>query len=237
MKNKIAVLGCNGYVGSSLCNLLLNDNRFILYPINRENFKDFEEVNFDFVINASMPSRRYIAEKYPEKDFVESVDKTKYFLSKYKYDKFINISSFSVRTSPRSFYGGNRKIVEDLVFKKGGSNVRLGPMYSGIIRKSTLNDIVNGVDIKYSSDTKYSYCDVNWNSKYIIENIDAIKDLIEIGARDHISLGDLAKQIGSSSNFGDINDDQYCIDFSYGPTSKMVVEYVFRCQKNGVYCG
>lgn len=237
MKSNIAIIGSTGYVGSALFNCFSLDNNFLTYKITKNNFKQFYDQKFDLVINASNPAKRYISELDPIKDYNETVEKTKHFLSKYKYDKFINISSLSVRTNPESVYGRNRKIVEDLVLSKNNIVIRLGPMFGGITRNSTLQDIINNNPVKYSKDTSYGYCNINWSSVYIHDNIYNFDSLVEIGANDSITLGEIAKKIGSSTIFGSIKDDQYLEGFYKGPTAQLVVDHAIYCKNNNVDCG
>ena len=96
MKNKIGILGYKGFVGSAIASELKRKN--IPYKgISRENYKKNTQIEFEYLINCSNPSKRFWAKKNPMLDFKESVKKTEYFLKNYKFKKFIHISSVSAR--------------------------------------------------------------------------------------------------------------------------------------------
>ena len=57
--SKIAVIGCNGFVGSALCRYF-KSNEIPFYGINRDNFVDMRGTEFDIIINSAMPSKKGI---------------------------------------------------------------------------------------------------------------------------------------------------------------------------------
>jgi len=237
VKNSVAIIGSNGYVGSSLIESFKSYGGYLLQAINRENFTKFEGEHFDFVINASNPAKRFLAEENPKRDYEETVEKTQYFLSNYRYGRFITISSLSVRTSPNSAYGSNRKTVENLVLARNNFVVRLGPIYGGKKRNSILQDLINNTPIKYSAETKYGYCDVNWTSKYLLTHLNQLNHIVEIGAKDSISLREVAEGIQSTSTFGHLMDDQFIDNFPDGPEAKSVIAHANSCKRNNEWCG
>ena len=68
-------------------------------------------------------------------------------------------------------------------------------------------DMLNNSKVYFDGKSKYSFTDVSWNAKWIINNLNLKNQLIEVGATDYIELHKLAKLINSSSEFhGDIDD-------------------------------
>ena len=61
-----------------------------------------------------MPSKRFWAKTNPSLDYVETVEKTDFFTSKFKFKKFIHISSVSARCQLNTVYGKNKKKVKKL---------------------------------------------------------------------------------------------------------------------------
>ena len=109
---KVALIGCDGFVGNFIkLSLLKTENESIF--VNRENYNDHVNDTFDVVINAAMPSKRFWAKKNPRNDYIETVEKTSFFLNNYKYKKFIHISSVSARCEKNTVYGKNKKISEN----------------------------------------------------------------------------------------------------------------------------
>ena len=72
---KVALIGCNGFVGNFIkLSLLKTANECIF--VDRENYNEHVSDTFDIVINAAMPSKRFWAKKNPKLDYVETVEKT-----------------------------------------------------------------------------------------------------------------------------------------------------------------
>ena len=74
--------------------------------------------------------------------------------------------------------------------------------------------------------TKYSFSNVDWNGSYIAKNFEGISGTIEIGARNSISLDELALYAKSESDFIGENDDQFPLEFNNGPDVKEVFNFV-----------
>jgi hypothetical protein len=115
-----------------------------------------------------------------------------------------------------------------LVLAKGGGVVRLGPMFGGNRTFDTLHDILENRNVFFSGDTEYGYCDVAWNANYIVQKLLNLQELCEIGARNAISLVEIARELGSLSKFGKVNDTQRILDFETGPDALNVLEYAKR---------
>ena len=59
---KVALIGCDGFVGNFIkLSLLKTENESIF--VNRGNYNDHVNDTFDVVINAAMPSKRFWAKK------------------------------------------------------------------------------------------------------------------------------------------------------------------------------
>ena len=56
----IALIGSNGFVGESIRKCILNDKDILITCVTRENYEEArDEKEYDILINAAMPSKRY----------------------------------------------------------------------------------------------------------------------------------------------------------------------------------
>ena len=128
MKLNIGLLGYKGFIGSEISKLLESDTSCIVRKIDRELFDDkkIRNFNFDLLIHAANPARRFFANSNPEIDFKDTVEKITEIINCFKYKRLLLISSLSCRTQPDSIYGKHRLICEEMAHPNNGSVVRLG---------------------------------------------------------------------------------------------------------------
>ena len=156
-----------------------------------------------------MPSKRFWAKNNPELDYIETVTKTKNIIADFKFEKIIHISTVSARCQLDTVYGKNKKSSEELVKKtENYLIVRLGPMYGEGLTKGVLIDMINNKRVYIDGKSKYSFTDVSWCAKWILNNLNLKNKLVEIGSTDYIELSKLGKLINSNSEFEGILDDQ-----------------------------
>jgi len=84
----------------------------------------------------------------------------------------------------------------------------------GGLKKGVIIDILNGRDVFASADSKYGFTPVRWACESVKRRIDET-GVIEIGARDAITLGSMAEALNSQSVFRGARDDQV---FENAPT-------------------
>jgi dTDP-4-dehydrorhamnose reductase len=230
MKLSIGLLGYKGFIGSEISQLLESDRSCIVRKIDRELFADKEirNFNFDLLIHAANPARRFFANSNPEIDFKDTVEKITEIINCFKYKRLLLISSLSCRTQPDSIYGKHRLICEELAHQNNGAVVRLGPLFGGYRKNDTLHDILNNETVYYADDTKYCYANIDWVANFIVNNLFLLYDskISEVGARDWITLGEISKFVNSRSVFIGQNDDQVISSFELGPSAKEVFEFV-----------
>ena len=143
------------------------------------------------------------------------------------------ISSFSCRTQLYTNYGRFRRACELLVLTGNSLVIRLGPMFGGNRKKDMLHDILACRKVYAAAGTRYAYVDVAWAGQKIV---DLLKEerigIQEIGARNDVSLGDIAKHFNSKSLFEGIIEHQLTKKFSDGPDANEVYIYAekeFQC--------
>lgn len=198
--NKIAVIGSNGYVGSTLCKELMRDQSHTVVGVTRENYEEMKMQEYDIIINCAMPSGRFWAKNHPEEDFVETVKKTENLLKEWKYKKFIQISTVSARTQLDTIYGKNKAAAEALCNFGNNLIVRLGAIYSADTKKGALADMLAGKKVYVSGESKYSFIDLLFCARWIVENLDK-SGIIELGGKNAVALNEVAKRLGKDIEF------------------------------------
>ena len=160
-----------------------------------------------------MPSKRFWAKNNPDLDFIETVEKTKFFIEKFIYKKFIHLSSVSARCQIHTIYGANKKKSEDIVLKNSNNLIlRLGPIYGDGLDKGVLIDMLNSKTVYIDGSSKYSFTSLKWIGEWICENSISYSGLKEIGSKDFLVLNEIAKKINSKSVFQGEIDNQLIID-------------------------
>lgn len=221
----IAIIGSNGYVGKEIVKAINKIKEYKPISVTRnDNLADKVKVA-DIVIHAANPAKRFRAENDPKRDFIETVFKTDNILKIFR-KKVILISSISCRTQLDTNYGRNRRACELLVLQNNGIVVRLGPMFGGNREQDVLHDILRGNKIYVSAKTRYAYANVSWCGQKIVELLDREHpQIIEIGARNSISLEKIKIHFNSNSNFSGYDDTQEPINCYDGPDANQVIKY------------
>ncbi|MEK6883564.1 MAG: hypothetical protein AABY22_28305 [Nanoarchaeota archaeon] len=207
---KIAIFGSQGFVGQELVKIFKQEPGPYVEEITRENynFSDYlKTFEFDYIINAACPSKRFEAQKHPQWDFNETVLKTSKIYNSFNFKKFIQISSVSARSQPNIIYGNHRQLAENIVDKDKHLIIRLGPLFGKNNNKGALFDILNNKKVYVDKNSQYSYINVEKAANLIKENINKT-GIIEIGAKNSISLDEIAQYVDSNSEFGGCLDNQ-----------------------------
>ena len=141
------------------------------------------------------------------------VEKTNFFTSKFKFKKFVHISSVSARCQLNTVYGKNKKKSEDIVAKNPNNLIiRLGPIYGDSLDKGVLIDMLKSKTVYIDGSSQYSFTDTKWIGNWLVDNINKYSGVKEIGSKDFIVLAELAKKINSKSNFEGVVDNQIIED-------------------------
>ena len=225
MQRNIAVIGANGFVGSQICRAIDLIPKYSLIKILRESNLSDGIKQADVIIHAANPAGRFRTESNPEQDFSATVDKTYEILSHCGDKKLVLISSLSCRTQMNINYGRNRRMCELLALAAHGTVVRLGPMFGIGRTRDTLHDILEGRQVFVSATTRYGYVNVEWAGSEIVRLLGSPSDLYEVGARDSISLAEIAEYFGSISKFSGLDDSQFLEGNDIGPSARKVIRY------------
>ncbi len=199
MPRRIAVVGAGGFFGRALCAALASADEHVT-AVTRETFKEHQCQAYDIVINTATPSRRYWARQHPAQDFTETVQKTADLLYGWRFARFIQISSVSARCERASVYGRHKAAAEALCDRDDCLIVRLTALYGPGMNKGALIDIAADRPVYVAGDSRYAFTPVTFAAGWVAAHLDD-QGLIEVGARNTISLRDVADHMGKTIQF------------------------------------
>ena len=217
MKKIIAILGSNGYIGSSLCQFLSLNYKIIGISksnSNKDYYDEFFLINiyiddwYTLIINKKIDFIINCAFDFHDKNTDFNLKYIKFFenlnlISKYSNCKFINISSTSSFEAAKSLYGKEKLYIEKLFTKFNSINVRVGLVCSYNSPGSAFKKLINSnifcfYPIIKCKDSSFFVCD-------IIDLMECISYLLLIKInkshtisfcyRNKLSLSDIKKQI------------------------------------------
>ena len=215
---RIGIVGAGGFFGKALCKVS-GDFNFQIIQITRENFENHKKDKFDVLINTAMPSKKYWASINPYSDFQKSVGLTADLVYNWNYEKFIQISTISVNEIENKHpYGINKKAAEIIASHAESLIVRLGTIYGDGLSKGSLFDLLNSNKLYVDTKSEYDFISTDFVAKWIFTNIERT-GVVELGAKDTISLQEIAKTLNLNVNGGErfecifsshIEDDMPC---------------------------
>lgn len=225
INNKIAIVGGKGFIGTMLNESFIKQG-YSTVIITRENYNNYKNDEFEFVINSAMPSGRFWAKNNPDLDFTETVQKTFNIKYHFKNSKIIQISSISAKVQLDTIYGRHKLAAENLLDNNNDLIIRLGPLYANSLTKGAIIDIINNQTVYVSGSSKYAFTPLEWVCDEIVNNIN-LSGIHEFGAKNYIELYDLAKKINSKSKFiGDVDDQVFSNAPDYCPDAKEIINFI-----------
>ncbi|OGN05686.1 MAG: hypothetical protein A2831_00580 [Candidatus Yanofskybacteria bacterium RIFCSPHIGHO2_01_FULL_44_17] len=196
----VAVFGANGFVGSKIYSSLLTAGKYRVIPVTRDNYPSSIGKFYNIVINAAMPGARFWANNNPDKDFVETVQKTANILYGCTFDKFVQISTVSVRYQPDTIYGRHKLLAETLCNHGDNLVIRLSSMFGDGLKKGVLIDILKGQKTHVAGESRYPFASTDFIGDYIASHLD-LGGIKEVGARNTISIREIADYLKTPSEF------------------------------------
>lgn len=231
---KIGVIGSNGFVGKQILNILLQHNDIETIPIIRSNFHVEKTNQFDVIINAAMPSKRFAASNNPFVDFRDTVEKTAEIYYRFKFNKFVQISTLSARAQLNTVYGRHKKAAEDILDINKDLVIRLGPLFGEGLQKGVLMDMLYGRKVFVNEESRYCFADVVKMSELIINKILNFETgIIELGAKTGIKLKEIAHYLNKPIIFSGSLDNQevkYHGDINELPDVDQVFKFLTKKQ-------
>ena len=146
MKKKIAILGYSGLVGSNFYNQIKKSD-FKKYLFNSKNIKKIKNREFDIVFCSALPSKKWLANKYPKKDNLNT-NKLIKSIENINAKVFVLISTIDVKF--KHTYGKNRLKLESFIKKKFKKKViiRLPGLFGGNLKKNIIYDLLNNKNLR-----------------------------------------------------------------------------------------
>ena len=229
--DSVAIFGANGFVGKKIYEGLLATGKYQVTPVTRDNYADSVGKFYNIVINSAMPGARFWANNNPDKDFTETVQKTANILYEYTFDKFVHISTVSVRYQPDTIYGRHKLLAEGLCNYGNNLIIRLSSMFGEGLKKGVLIDMLSGRKVHIARESRYSFCDTNFVGNYIASHLD-LTGIKEVGSQNTLSMGEIAGHLQTSSEFeGDVEVHEIADPDPDFPDAKEVFKFLDQAKK------
>src|SRR3989344_3120219 len=203
----VAVVGAKGDVGGALCAALAKDASYSVTQVMRENYAQMQNGEYDILVNCAMPSARFAAKNDPGHDFIETVQKTADLLYGWKFKKFVQISTVSARCQLDTVYGRHKAAAEKLCDFGDNLIVRLGSMYSHGLENGVLVDMMQGKKVFVAGESQDCFAPLDFVTHWISSNLNR-QGIVEVGARDSITLQEVAEHLNSNVEFEGAVDHQ-----------------------------
>lgn len=203
----VAVVGARGFVGTAIARAFAETPGVQVVAVTRDNYADARAFSHDVLINSAMPAGRFWAKSHPLADFTETVQKTADLFYGWKFGKFVQISSVSARCQLDTVYGRHKAAAERVCGAPESLIVRLGPMYGSTLSKGVLIDMLHGRPVFAARESRYCFAPLDFVAMWIAKNYSR-SGLVELGARDSMTLGDVAGHLGKDIEFRGERDDQ-----------------------------
>jgi len=219
------VLGGNGFVGSAFLRYFKNNDQASI-NITRNNYDDYKGTKCDVFINADGNSKKYIAEKYPLKDFEMNVRTSLQTVLDFNFEKYILISSIDVYndlSNPEnntedasivpenlSNYGFDKYLSEQII-KKYCNNwliFRLGGMVGKNLKKGPVYDIIHTKNLFVHPDSEFQYINTDDVAEIIMKvyTKQLNRGVFNICGTGTIKIGEIIEMYGKQNEKFDISN-------------------------------
>lgn len=221
---RVAVVGASGFFGSALTRVLAAQGHAVT-AVTRGNYGQAQADPYDVLINTAMPSKRFWARQHPELDFIETVGKTADLLYGWTFSRFIQISSVSARCERDTVYGRHKATAEVLCERPDALVVRLTALYGPAMTKGSIVDIVSNNPVYVDGDSRYAFTPVDFAAEWVATHLNDT-GLVEVGARDTVSLRDVADALGRTISFSGVREEQMVVaPESTWPSARDVIPF------------
>jgi len=207
MPNRVAVVGASGFFGRVLTDFLLLQDDWAVTAVTRANYDHARAGEYDVLVNAAMPSKRFWAKQHPDLDFIETVKKTSDLLTGWRFGRFVQISSVSARCERNTVYGRHKAAAEVLCERPDCLTIRFSNIYGSGMTKGALIDIKNGRPVYVSGESRYAFTPLPFAAGYtaglmngLMKNPDYC-GVIEVGAKNTLALKDIAAHLNKEIEF------------------------------------
>lgn len=203
---RVAVVGASGFFGTELTQALRRQGHDVT-AVTRATYAAARAATYDVVINTAMPSKRFWARQHPGEDFDATVGLTARLLYEWTFGHFVQISSVSARCERDTVYGRHKAAAEVLCERPDALVVRLTALYGSAMTKGAIVDIVNRRPVFVDAGSRYAFTPVSFAADWVASHLDRT-GLVEVGARDTISVREVAAALGRAITFSGPREDQ-----------------------------
>ena len=119
----------------------------------------------------------------------------------------MQLSSVSARCQLDTVYGRHKAAAEKLCAGVDSLIVRLGPMYGPGMKKGVLVDMLEGKKVYIDGSSRYAFAPTSFVASWIASNLGR-SGLVEVGARDSLTLEEIAGHLGATVEFEGAVDHQ-----------------------------
>lgn len=211
---KVFILGAKGFIGSAFVRYCQSKD-INFEAITKDNYRSYIGKTCDIFINANGNPKKYIAEKYPQKDFklsFLSVEKTlrDFYVKRYIYISSIDVyNNFSnpkenhegsdIEVKQQSFYGFHKYLAEQLIKKYTNDwlIIRAGGFVGQGLKKNSIFDILNSLPLRVHAASQYQYLPVDELPKIVFFLIRKkfSKEVFNVCGKGLISLKEVIKLV------------------------------------------
>lgn len=216
----IYLVGGEGFVGSAYARLF--DRLELDYRvINRANWDTFAKTSCDVLINANGNSRKYLANSDPMVDFDANVRTVARMLEDFKASTYVLLSTGDVyadQSTPDltredgiidpgsiSRYGLHKKMGEDLVrgVHPNWLILRMGGFVGPGLKKNAIYDMLHDQPVWLSPESELQFINTDTAARLVWDLVEhgVSREVVNLGARGLVNLGDLHKKLGTRSEF------------------------------------
>lgn len=215
---EFSVIGQHGFIGSTVTKYL------------KKSYDVGETDPCETLINCAGWARIYEASQDPKK-MKEVEDYTLERIRKISFDRLVHISTIHIECYPDSWYSIIKKRMEEKLLKEFPNTLilRVTGVIGNGMKKNAIYDMMNDKPLWVTEDSVYNYITDTELARIILYMSHYRNSLIiNVGAKDSISVGEVAKILGKNPVYGSekhvIKFDTSFLRMYYG--TKTSKEYV-----------
>ncbi len=218
----IYLIGGNGFVGSAYARLFEARN-LPFRIITRENYAAFRGTSCDVLINANGNSKKFLSTREPMTDFDQSVRSVARSIEDFRAGTYVLLSTGDVypeQHAPsvtredqqidltrQSRYGLHKMLAEQLVRGTQARWIvmRMGGFVGPGLKKNAIYDMLTGAPVWLAPSSELQFISTDRAASLVWRLVEkgVSGEIVNLGAKGLVHLGNLHKSLGSSSVFQD----------------------------------
>jgi nucleoside-diphosphate-sugar epimerase len=216
----IYLIGGNGFVGSAYARLF-EARKLPFRIITRDNHAEFRGTSCDVLINANGNSKKFLSTREPMTDFDQSVRSVAQSVEDFRAGAYVLLSTGDVypeQHSPtvsredqqidlarQSRYGLHKMLAEQLVRGTQARWIvmRMGGFVGPGLKKNAIYDMLTGAPVWLSPASELQFISTDRAASLVWRLVEkgVSNEIVNLGARGLVHLGNLHKSLGSASAF------------------------------------